>query len=270
MPSVPPVPVGSAISPETCTTFARGSCLIRGLAGKHGAVLLSNHGPVVSGADLEGAILAVEDVIQGQGGEAGGAASFNALQQRLGRKVVSKKMLADYPAFVRLYDVLMLDGADLRELPWADRRLRLEELVTRLPASHFDISQVLAAATFDDLATIRAGARDEAIEGLMLKRRDSPYIAGRRVGLWYKWKRDPLLVDCVLMYAQRGSGKRSSYYSDYTFGCWRSREDGHLHVTVPARTIGAACDVPVQAAIPRFGAGPNTTSPGAASSTASP
>lgn len=160
-----------------------------------------------------------------QGGEVGGAASFNALQQRLGRKAVSKAMLADYPAFVRLYDVLMLDGTDLRELPWTERRLRLEGLMGRLPASHFDISQVLEADTFDDLATIREGARDEAIEGLMLKRRDSPYIAGRRVGLWYKWKRDPLLVDCVLMYAQRGSGKRSSFYSDYTFGCWDGDPD---------------------------------------------
>ena len=183
--------------------------------------------PEVIGALQVPCVLDGELLVRGnhQGGEAGGAASFNALQQRLGRKVVSKKMLADYPAFVRLYDVLMLDGADLRELPWADRRLRLEELVTRLPASHFDISQVLAADTFDDLATIRAGARDEAIEGLMLKRRDSPYVAGRRAGLWYKWKRDPLLVDCVLMYAQRGSGKRSSFYSDYTFGCWDGDPD---------------------------------------------
>jgi len=178
------------------------------------------------------AVLDGELLVRGshQGGEAndltqGGAASFNALQQRLGRKVVSKKMLADYPAFVRLYDVLMLDGEDLRSLPWEQRRAALEGLMERLPASHFDISQVLEAASFDDLARIRAAARDEAIEGLMLKRRDSPYVAGRRTGLWYKWKRDPLLVDCVLMYAQRGSGKRSSFYSDYTFGCWDGDPD---------------------------------------------
>jgi DNA ligase-1 len=72
---------------------------------------------------------------------------------------------------------------------------------------------------------MRAGARDAAIEGMMLKRRDSPYVAGRRTGLWYKWKRDPLTADCVLMYAQRGSGKRSSYYSDYTFGCWNEANE---------------------------------------------
>jgi DNA ligase-1 len=168
------------------------------------------------------AVLDGELLVRGahQGGEAGGAASFNALQQRLGRKQVSGKMLAEFPAFVRLYDVLLLDGEDLRELPWSARRARLEGLMPRLPGERFDLSAVVEAEHFEQLAEIRAGARDEAIEGLMLKRRDSPYVAGRRTGLWYKWKRDPLLVDCVLMYAQRGSGKRSSFYSDYTFGCW--------------------------------------------------
>lgn len=173
------------------------------------------------------AVLDGELLVRGahQGGEAGGAASFNALQQRLGRKTVSKAMLRDYPAFVRLYDVLLLDGEDLRGLSWSDRRSRLEGLMARLSATHFDLSAVVEAENFEQLAEIRAGARDEAIEGLMLKRRDSPYIAGRRTGLWYKWKRDPLLIDCVLMYAQRGSGKRSSFYSDYTFGCWDGDPD---------------------------------------------
>ena len=77
----------------------------------------------------------------------------------------------------------------------------------------------------ETLAKIRAGARDSAIEGIMLKHRQSPYVAGRRAGLWYKWKREPLLIDCVLMYAQRGSGKRSSFYSDFTFGCWNGDPD---------------------------------------------
>ena len=173
------------------------------------------------------AVLDGELLVRGtvQGGEAGGAASFNALQQRLGRKTVSKKMLNDYPAFVRLYDVLLLEGEDLRPLPWTERRLRLEALASRLPHSHFDISSVVEATDFEHLSQIRDGSRDDAIEGLMLKRKDSPYIAGRRVGYWYKWKRDPLLIDCVLMYAQRGSGKRSSFFSDYTFGCWDGDPD---------------------------------------------
>jgi DNA ligase 1 len=92
--------------------------------------------------------------------------------------------------------------------------------------SRFDLSAIIGARDFDHLAEIRGSSRDAAIEGVMLKRRDAPYLAGRKVGLWYKWKREPLVADCVMMYAQRGSGKRSSYYSDYTFGCWG--EDGTL------------------------------------------
>ena len=150
----------------------------------------------------------------------GGAASFNALQQRLGRKAVSAKMLADYPAFVRLYDILFDGEEDLRALPWTERRRRLEAFAAGLDPDRFDLSQVIDAEDFTALEAIRAGARDAAIEGVMLKRRDSPYVAGRKTGLWYKWKRDPLTADCVMMYAQRGNGRRSSYYSDYTFGCW--------------------------------------------------
>ncbi len=164
-----------------------------------------------------------------QGGtleDGGGAASFNALQQRLGRKTVSAKMQADYPAFVRLYDILFDDAEDLRALSWTDRRVRLETFVAGLDPERFDLSQVIEAEDFTALEAIRAGARDAAIEGVMLKRRDSTYVGGRRVGLWYKWKRDPLTADCVMMYAQRGSGRRSSFYSDYTFGCWT--EEGEL------------------------------------------
>lgn len=170
-------------------------------------------------AVIDGELL-VRGEVQGGPESQGGAASFNALQQRLGRKTVSKKMLADYPAFVRVYDLLAVDGNDLRMLPWTERRRQLEAFVPRLADSHFDLSQVIDAADFDDLAERRAGARDAAIEGVMLKRRDAPYVAGRRAGLWYKWKRDPLTADCVMMYAQRGNGRRASFYSDYTFGCW--------------------------------------------------
>jgi len=150
----------------------------------------------------------------------GAAASFNALQQRLGRKNVSQMMLSQAPAFVRLYDILFDGEEDLRGLAWTQRRKRLERFIVQLERERFDISQLIDAGSFEALEDLRANARDVAIEGIMLKRRDSPYVAGRRTGLWYKWKRDPLIVDCVLMYAQRGSGKRSSFYSDYTFGCW--------------------------------------------------
>ncbi|MGE4324338.1 MAG: cisplatin damage response ATP-dependent DNA ligase [Sphingobium sp.] len=171
-------------------------------------------------AVLDGELLVKGDV---QGGE---AASFNALQQRLGRKTVSARMLDDFPAFVRLYDILLDEEEDLRAHPWTERRARLETVVPRLDPARFDISALIDAPDFGALADIRAAARDAAIEGVMLKRRDSPYLAGRKAALWYKWKRDPLTADCVMMYAQRGHGKRSSYYSDYTFGCWT--EDGAL------------------------------------------
>jgi DNA ligase-1 len=175
-------------------------------------------------AVLDGELL-VRGEAQGAQAHGGAAASFNALQQRLGRKNVSAKMQGQYPAFVRLYDILLEGGEDLRPLPWAERRSRLEALMPKLDPDRFDLSQLIEAASFDALEEMRAGVRSEGVEGMMLKRRDSPYVAGRRAGFWYKWKRDPLTADCVLMYAQRGSGKRSSYYSDYTFGCWTETQE---------------------------------------------
>jgi DNA ligase-1 len=178
---------------------------------------------VAAAFDREGVLdgeLLVRGEAQGGGIEHEGAASFNALQQRLGRKNVSAKMQADFPAFVRLYDIMFDGREDVRELGWSERRRRLENFLPRLDPARFDLSALIEAENFETLGEIRAGARDASIEGVMLKRRDSPYVAGRRAGLWYKWKRDPLTADCVVMYAQRGHGKRSSYYSDFTFGCW--------------------------------------------------
>ena len=175
--------------------------------------------PDVANAFAIPGVLDGELLVKGEA-QAGAAGSFNALQQRLGRKLVSARTLADYPAFVRLYDILFDGAEDLRERPWSERRMRLETFAQALDPERFDLSPLIDAADFDALAETRAGARDAAIEGVMLKRRDSPYVAGRRAGLWYKWKRDPLTADCVMMYAQRGNGKRSSFYSDYTFGCW--------------------------------------------------
>ncbi len=174
---------------------------------------------------LDGELL-VRGEAQGAEMHGGAAASFNALQQRLGRKKVSAAMQVQYPAFVRLYDILFDGEEDLRALPWTERRTRLEAFVAGLDPQRFDLSRLVEADSFEALAQLRGSSRDEGIEGLMLKRRDSPYVAGRKVGHWYKWKRDPLTADCVMMYAQRGSGKRSSYYSDFTFGCWN--EAGEL------------------------------------------
>ena len=171
-------------------------------------------------AVLDGELLVRGDV------QGGAAASFNALQQRLGRKVVSDRVQGQFPAFVRLYDMMFDGSEDLRPLPWTDRRARLEAFIPKLDAERFDLSGLIEADSFEALEEMRLGVRSEGVEGMMLKRRDSSYVTGRRAGLWYKWKRDPLTADCVLMYAQRGSGKRSSYYSDYTFGCWTA--DGQL------------------------------------------
>jgi DNA ligase-1 len=171
------------------------------------------------------AVLDGELLVRGEA-QGGAAASFNALQQRLGRKNVSAKVQGQYPAFVRLYDILFDREEDLRGLGWSERRARLEGFVAHLDAERFDLSSLIEAESFEHLEEMRAGVREEGVEGMMLKRRDSPYVAGRKTGLWYKWKRDPLTADCVLMYAQRGSGKRSSFYSDYTFGCWA--EGGEL------------------------------------------
>ena len=159
--------------------------------------------------------------------------SFNTLQQRLNRKAVTPKMLGEFPAHIRVYDLLVDGEEDIRHLPLEERRQRLEAFLSRLASVRFDLSPVIPFASWDELTTARAdpagagaGADAEAVEGCMIKRRDSPYLPGRPKGYWWKWKRDARLVDCVLMYAQRGHGKRSSFYSDYTFGVWRVGEDG--------------------------------------------
>ena len=172
-------------------------------------------------AVLDGELLVVHPNENG-----GAVAPFNDLQQRLNRKRVDAKLLAAHPAHVRLYDMLFDAGKDLRGETLESRRARLEAWFAHRAPPRFDLSPVLDFESWDELAGLRAVAREAGIEGLMLKRRDAVYEAGRPRGPWFKWKRDPLLVDAVLMYAQRGHGKRSSFYSDYTFGCWRPAEAG--------------------------------------------
>ena len=164
---------------------------------------------------------------------------FGVLQQRLNRRVVSAKLMADYPVHIRAYDLLSADGEDLRALVFFERRRRLEAFVAAADNPKLDVSAPVAFSSLEDLATARrdpraagAGPDAEAVEGLMLKRVDSPYVPGRPKGLWWKWKRQPYTVDAVMMYAQRGSGKRSSFYSDYTFGVWRTEDEGEALVPV--------------------------------------
>lgn len=154
----------------------------------------------------------------------GETATFNELQQRLNRKGVTAKMLSSYPAGVRAYDILMRDGRDLRTLSFEERRAELESWLQEQKRARFDLSELVPFGSWEELAERRADPPSPAIEGVMLKRKDSAYLPGRVKGLWWKWKRDPHLIDAVLMYAQRGSGKRSSFYSDYTFGVWKGEE----------------------------------------------
>lgn len=156
----------------------------------------------------------------------GGVASFNELQQRLNRKTVSPKQMTERPAMLRAYDLLIENGNDLRALPFAERRKRLERFVVSLETDRIDLSPLVRFADAIELEDLRRNPPTREIEGLMLKRWAAPYLAGRPTGLWYKWKRDPFLIDAVLMYAQRGHGKRSSFYSDFTFGVWRTTPEG--------------------------------------------
>jgi DNA ligase-1 len=171
--------------------------------------------------------------------------SFNVLQQRLNRKTVTPKLLVEFPAHLRAYDLLADGEEDLRGLPFAERRARLEHFVARLGEARVDLSPLISFATWDDLTAARkdpeaagAGADAAAVEGVMLKRSDAPYLPGRPKGPWWKWKRDPFIIDAVLMYAQRGHGKRSSYYSDYTFGVWTRGDDGDELVPVGKAYFG--------------------------------
>ncbi|MET4208061.1 cisplatin damage response ATP-dependent DNA ligase [Bradyrhizobium sp. LA2.1] len=171
--------------------------------------------------------------------------SFNVLQQRLNRKVVSPKLIKEFPIHLRAYDLLGDDENDLRELPFAERRERLETFIGKLDDPRIDLSPTVPFASWQALTAARAdparagaGEDADAVEGVMLKRRDAPYLPGRPKGQWWKWKRDPHIIDAVLMYAQRGHGKRSSYYSDYTFGVWTEGEAGDELVPVGKAYFG--------------------------------
>ncbi|HSZ52230.1 MAG TPA: cisplatin damage response ATP-dependent DNA ligase [Caulobacteraceae bacterium] len=199
--------------------------------------LYSRTGDLISGAfpDVLEA-LDFEGVIDGEllilrDGE---VAPFGELQQRLNRKTTDAKLMAQYPAGVRAYDVLLDGELDVRHLPFGERRDRLERIVADSRSGRIDLSPLQPFADWEELAALRAApppGDPTRAEGVMLKRWDSIYQAGRPKGPWFKWKRDPHLIDAVLMYAARGHGKRSSFYSDFTFGVWREDETGRRSLT---------------------------------------
>ena len=146
--------------------------------------------------------------------------AFTALQKRINRLKPGPRLLAEVPVRVQAYDLLEARGEDLRALPLAQRRAHLLELLEAVGDPRLMSSPEVRAADWAQADALRRSARERGVEGLMLKRRDSPYQAGRRRGDWWKWKLDPLTVDAVLVYAQPGSGRRSTLYTDYTFALW--------------------------------------------------
>lgn len=164
--------------------------------------------------------------------------TFGDLQQRLNRKTVSAKKQAEFPVFVRAYDLLQDGSDDLRKVQFDERRERLVRFIAKLPEDRFDLSEQIDFSNWEDVAKRRVSSPDPVIEGIMLKRRDSIYVPGRPKGPWFKWKQDPMLIDAVLMYAQRGHGKRSGLYSDYTFGVWAGPNESPQIVPVGKAYFG--------------------------------
>ena len=198
----------------------RGQLIIRG--GTHhlwsrGEDLMTDRFPELAqltdylpdGTVIDGEVLAFKDEAP---------LSFNALQKRIGRKTVPKKLLTEAPVILMAYDLLEHGGQDIRDTALQDRRTALETLINAVPyAAPLRLSASLPFKTWSDLSAAREQSRALNAEGLMLKRRDSPYLAGRKRGDWWKWKIDPLTIDAVMIYAQAGHGRRANLFTDYTF-----------------------------------------------------
>ena len=192
---------------------------------------------ILEAADFEG-VIDGELLVGGTSRTNRATRTFSDLQQRLNRKTVSSKMLEEYPAFVRGYDLLFSGATDIRADDYLARREKLTDLVENASPAHFDLSPLVPFSSWEELDRLRSDPPDPVIEGIMLKRLDSPYTSGRAKGPWFKWKRNPYNIDAVLMYAQRGHGKRSSYYSDFTFGVWTEGDGKDILVPVGKAYFG--------------------------------
>ena len=163
------------------------------------------------GTVLDGELLAYAD---------GRVLPFGEMQRRIGRKTVGKKLLAEVPVWFMAFDIMEWDGEDRRQSPLRDRRAKLEEIVDAAEFDRVMTSDILEADSWEALGELRAGSREHQVEGLMLKPLDSPYATGRVTGVWWKWKIEPYTVDAVMIYAQRGHGRRANLYTDFTFAAW--------------------------------------------------
>lgn len=171
--------------------------------------------------------------------------TFNDLQTRIGRKTVSKVLLKKTPVILKAYDILEWEGNDIRQLPFIERRKLLEKLFKTISTTEdlpFQISETIHFNTWEEVAKERDRAREMHSEGLMLKRKDSPYLVGRKKGDWWKWKVDPLTIDAVLTYAMRGHGRRSNLFTDYTFALWNTNEEGEKELVTFAKAYSGLTD----------------------------
>ncbi len=192
-------------------------------------------GTVPNGTVLDGEILPFPK------GEIG---TFNDLQTRIGRKTVSKSLLEKTPVILKAYDLLEWEGNDLRQRPFSERRAILDRLFTKVHAQ-LDVLQLSETMVFDNWSAVtkeRERSRAVRSEGLMLKRKDSPYLVGRKKGDWWKWKVAPLTIDAVLTYAMRGHGRRSNLFTDYTFALWQTTESGEQELVTFAKAYSGLTD----------------------------
>ncbi|MCG9790954.1 ATP-dependent DNA ligase [Flavobacterium algicola] len=192
-------------------------------------------GVIPNGTVIDAEILAFSN------GEIG---TFNDLQKRIGRKTVSAKLLESNPVILKAYDILEWEGRDIRNETYEFRRKLLEQLYeavkeTKIP---FSISERATIASWDEVASERMLAREKRSEGLMIKRTNSTYQVGRKKGDWWKWKLEPLVIDAVLTYAMRGSGRRSNLFTDYTFALWQENEAGEKELVTFAKAYSGLTD----------------------------
>ena len=190
---------------------------------------------IPNGTVIDGEIL---PYIDGQIG------TFNDLQTRIGRKTVSKALLKKVPVILKAYDILEWEGKDIRNKPFAERRAILEKLYQKtnnldIP---FHLSETMHFSSWEEVAKERERSREMFSEGLMLKRKDSPYLVGRKKGDWWKWKVDPLTIDAVLTYAMRGHGRRSNLFTDYTFALWNENDEGEKELVTFAKAYSGLTD----------------------------
>lgn len=170
--------------------------------------------------------------------------TFNDLQARIGRKTIFASLLEKVPVILKAYDILEWEGEDIRNLPYSERRLLLEQLYDSIKdkTPNFQLSERVLLHSWEDVTAERMRAREMKSEGLMLKRNDSPYQVGRKKGDWWKWKIEPLVIDAVLTYAMRGHGRRSNLFTDYTFALWQTNDNGERELVTFAKAYSGLTD----------------------------